>query len=478
MKAAVVGAGWAGLAAATALREAGADVTVYESGHTPGGRARRVPHPPHDEGAAAFDGPLDNGQHILLGAYTDTLALMRRLGRDPEALFLRLPLCMASLDGAFRLAAPRLPAPWHAAVALLRARGLSWRDRLASLRLMRGLRNANWQVPAGETVGGLMRRHGQPRGAVRLLWEPLCLAALNTPVEQACAQLYARVLRDSLGGPRPATDLLLPRTDLSALWPDAAAAGCRMRYGHAVRAVAPGTDGISIDGERYDAAVITVPPQSAARLLGAGPARELAAELDDLPHAPIATLNLKLRAPWPLPYPMMMLADEPARGYHGQWIFDRTALLGRDQTGALSLAALQGADAPPTTDAPKGAGAPRTANAAGRAGADITIVVSAAMAMAGQDRATAIGALLAQVREQASRAGLPPMPAVAASALLIDKRATFLAVPGLRRPAQHTVWPTLALAGDWTDTGYPGVLEGAVRSGLAAAAAILEQRRG
>ncbi|ARP82555.1 amine oxidoreductase [Bordetella genomosp. 8] len=451
MKAAVVGAGWAGLAAATAMREAGCDVTVYESGHTPGGRARRVPHPPH-EGAAIFDGPLDNGQHILLGAYTDTLALMRRLGRDPDTLFLRLPLCLASLDGGFRLAAPRLPAPWHAAVALLRARGLSWGDRLASLRLMRALRAAGWRVTPGETVGGLMRRHGQPRGAVRLLWEPLCLAALNTPVSQACAQLYAHVLRDSLGGPRAATDLLLPRVDLSALWPDAAADRCRMRYGHSVRAVTPGAGGIDIDGERYDAAVVAVPPHSAARLFAGGPARELAIGLDALPHAPIATLNLKLDAPWRLPHPMMMLADAPARGHHGQWIFDRTALSGQAGAGVRGGVPAQG-------------------------GADITIVVSAAMALAGQDRKVATDALVDQVREHAGRAGLPPMPAVAGSALLIDRRATFLAVPGLRRPAPRTPWPGLALAGDWTDTGYPGVLEGAIRSGLAAAAVILEHPR-
>src|SRR5690606_13266681 len=117
MRVAVVGAGWAGLAAATRLHDAGCAVTVYEAGRVPGGRARRVAH---DGGAS-----LDNGQHILLGAYTETLALMRRLGRDPQALFLRTRLCLERLDGSFRLAAPDLPAPLHAAAALAGARGLS-----------------------------------------------------------------------------------------------------------------------------------------------------------------------------------------------------------------------------------------------------------------------------------------------------------------------------------------------------------------
>jgi squalene-associated FAD-dependent desaturase len=431
VKAAVVGAGWAGLSAAMALRDAGWDVTVYEAGRTPGGRARRVPQ----EGGAL---PLDNGQHILLGAYTDTLALMRRLGRDPESLLARLPLRLASLNGRFRLAAPRLPAPWHAAWALLTARGLAWPDRRAALRLMQGLRADRWRVPAGETVAGLLRRQRQSAAATRLLWEPLCLAALNTPPAQACAQLYAHVLRDSLAGRRAASDILLPRVDLSTLWPDAAAATCRMRYGHAVRAMEPDDGGVAVDGSRYDAAVLALPPTAAARVLAQGRARELAAGLADMPHSPIATLTLRLARPWRLPQPMMMLHDDPATRQDGQWAFDRAWLAG-------------------VADGP----------------GEIAIVASAAASLARRDRGQAIDALVAQLREQAAQGGLPAMPEVRHATLLVDKRATFAALPGLRRAAQATPWRTLALAGDWTDTGYPGVLEGAVRSGQRAAAWII-----
>ncbi|ANN80358.1 hydroxysqualene dehydroxylase HpnE [Bordetella flabilis] len=431
MKAAVVGAGWAGLSAAVALRDAGWEVTVYEAGRTPGGRARRVPR----EGGAL---PLDNGQHILLGAYADTLALMRRLGRDPETLLARLPLRLASLDGGFRLAAPRLPAPWHAAWGLLTARGLAWRDRRAALRLMRRLRADRWRVPAGETVARLLDRLRQPAGVIRLLWEPLCLAALNTAPGQACAQLYAHVLRDSLAGRRAASDILVPRVDLSALWPDAAAATCRMRYGHAVRAVDPDDGGIVVDGTRYDAAVLAVPPAAAARVLAQGRAAQFAAGLADIPHSPIATLTLRLAQPWPLPQPMMMLHDYPAEGQDGQWVFDRAWLAGA-------------ADGP----------------------GEIAVVASAAASLAARDRQQVIDALMVQLREQAARGGLPPMPEVLDATLLIDRRATFMALPGLPRAGQATPWRTLGLAGDWTDTGYPGVLEGAVRSGQRAAAWIM-----
>jgi len=472
---AVVGAGWAGLAAAVALHDRGYAVTVLEAGRTPGGRARRVTH-------ADFDLPLDNGQHILLGAYSDTLALMRRLGCAPDRLLVRLPLALASLDGAFRLRAPRLPAPLHAAYALLTARGLDGKARMAALRLMRALQRAQWRLPAADSVADLLARHGQPESAVRWLWEPLCLAALNTPVAHADAQLFAHVLRDSLAGARAASDLLLPRVDLSALWPDAAAALCDVRYGVTVRRVEPGADSVRIDGETYDAAILAVPPANAARMLGEAldrsPARvesmpgagaalgdgavlgtgavrtggatirqdeptshaDLAARLFSFEYSPIATLNLRLEAPWRLPMPMMMLREDAARGHDGQWLFDRAALAGDSSRGELS------------------------------------IVVSAAARLADRlardDRAAVMAPLIEQVREQAARGGLADLPAIAHAELLVDKRATFLATPGLARPGNATPWPGLCLAGDWTDTGYPAVLEGAVRSGQRAAALI------
>jgi len=432
VKAAVIGAGWAGLAASVALREAGAKVTVFEAGHTPGGRARRVFH-------TDFDAPLDNGQHLLSGAYKHTLALMRRVGRNPDALLMRRPLQLASLDGRFRLAAPRLPAPLHMAAAILRARGLAWKDRLATLRLMRGLKAMAWTPPREWTVLHLLHYHAQSDALIRQVWEPLCLAALNTPTATASAALFARVLRDSLTGSRENSDMLLPCTDLSALWPDAAARQVTMRYGSTVRQLRPSAEGIDINQERFDAAVLAVPPTFAARLLDA-PLREAGATglLDALKafeYMPIATLNLRLQDPWRLPEPMMMLREESARDHYGQWLFDRAQLAGDTKAGELA------------------------------------VVTSAATGLAERNRRQLIEALIDQVAEQAARhpARLPAMPEVAAAELFIEKRATFAAVPGLTRPLNTTPWPTLALAGDWTDTGYPGVLEGAVRSGLQAA---------
>jgi squalene-associated FAD-dependent desaturase len=432
VKAAVIGAGWAGLAASVALREAGAKVTVFEAGHTPGGRARRVFH-------GDFDAPLDNGQHLLSGAYKHTLALMRRVGRNPDALLMRRPLRLASLDGRFHLSAPRLPAPLHMAVAILRARGLSWADRLATLRLMRGLKAMSWAPPRDWTVLHLLHYHAQSDALIRQIWDPLCLAALNTPIATASAALFASVLRDSLAGTREDSDLLLPCTDLSALWPDAAARQVTMRYGSTVRQLHPSAEGIDINQERFDAAVLAVPPTFAARLLDA-PLREAGAiglleALKAFEYLPIATLNLRLAEPWRLPEPMMMLREDAARGHAGQWLFDRAQLAGDAKAGELA------------------------------------VVASAATGIGDRNRRQVIEAMIDQVAEQAASHPfrLPPMPEVSAAELFIEKRATFAAVPGLTRPLNSTPWPTLALAGDWTDTGYPGVLEGAVRSGLQAA---------
>ncbi|MVW80295.1 hydroxysqualene dehydroxylase HpnE [Bordetella sp. 02P26C-1] len=435
-KVAIIGAGWAGLAACAALRDAGAQVTVFEAGRTPGGRARRVVHPD-------FGGHLDNGQHILLGAYQQTLALMRRLGRNPATLLMRRSLRLSSLDGAFNLAAPALPAPFHALAALVTARGLSWESRLAAIRLMRGLQKQGWRPPRDWTVSRLLSHYQQPAQIVQRLWEPLCLAALNTPLDEASAGLFARILQDSLTGDRRNSDLLLPCVDLSALWPDAVALHATMRYGATVRHLKPGDYWVDVNRERFDAAVLAVPPFVAARLLEDA---LLDADSPGLLHAlqafeyvPIATLNLRLAAPWPLPAPMMLLREDKSRGHWGQWVFDRSRLTGRSPESELA------------------------------------IVTSAARALSSESRETIIANLTQQVTEQAARhpSRLPPMPAVVAAELFVEKRATFAAVPGLNRPLNSTPWPTLALAGDWTDTGYPGVLEGAVRSGLKAAQVLL-----
>ena len=227
MRHAVVGAGWAGLAAAVRATEAAAQVTLFEMAPQAGGRARAVPH----------DGlTLDNGQHILIGAYRETLALMRTVGADPQTQLERRPLELIDPHGRGLALPPGAPVPAFVR-AVLALHHWPLRDRIALLTTAARWRLAGFEAPEGQTVAELIR--ALPSRAREGLFEPLCIAALNTPAERASAQVFLRVLRDALFGGRGAADLLLPRVSLGALLPDPALRwlqrrGAGIRRGHRV----------------------------------------------------------------------------------------------------------------------------------------------------------------------------------------------------------------------------------------------------
>lgn len=429
MRIAVVGGGWAGLSAAVTLRQAGSEPTVFEAAPTLGGRARNV----HSR---RLDLPIDNGQHLLLGACTATLELVRTLNPAADTAFTRRPLAVASADGRFRLAAADLPAPWHLLAALLGARGLTLSERLELVRLRGSLASAHALPPPDWTVTQWLRHSRQPTGLAERLWHPLCLAALNTPADQASARLFARMLRDCLTGPATAGDMLVPRLGLSDLWVAHLPASMDIRPSTPVRHVGADNARPLIDGEGFDGVILACPPAAAARLLRDLPetpgARAYLDTLEAFTYLPIATLTLELTRPWHLPYPMLMLDAAPAHGAFGQWLFSHadSARSGREQ-------------------------------------ACVTVVVSDARDLLSHPRQDVIDGMIRQVRDQTRCLGA--MPGTAGHDLIIEKRATFAATPGLSRPANRTPWPHVWTAGDWTDTGYPAVLEGAVRSGRAAA---------
>ncbi|MDP1605326.1 MAG: FAD-dependent oxidoreductase, partial [Rhodocyclaceae bacterium] len=194
---AIIGAGYAGLAAAVELADADIKVDVFEASRTLGGRARTV----------ELDGlSVDNGAHILVGAYRETLRLMQKVGAGGTALR-REPLHL-EFPGKVKISAPPhcipAPAPLHLAWALLTAQGLSFADKLAAIRFMRTQQARNFRLAADITAAELFS--DQPERVRRYLWEPLCLAALNTPVAIASAQVFLNVLRDSLAADRAASD--------------------------------------------------------------------------------------------------------------------------------------------------------------------------------------------------------------------------------------------------------------------------------
>src|SRR5688572_18957079 len=228
---AIVGAGYAGMAAAVTLAERGVAATVFESGPVPGGRARRV-----RISAGGQDRELDNGQHIFVGAYTELFRLMRAVGVSADAV-LRLPLEIRyARDFAFRAASFR--GRLGLAAGLLLAKGISIAERLGALRFMRELQKKNFRLEPDISVKQLLSDYAQGGRIGHYLWAPLCVSALNTPLEQASANVFLAALRDTLAGPPDASDLVLPRVDLSRLFPEPAAAFVT-RHGGEVRLRSP-----------------------------------------------------------------------------------------------------------------------------------------------------------------------------------------------------------------------------------------------
>jgi squalene-associated FAD-dependent desaturase len=407
MRVAVIGGGWAGIAAAVELSAAGVAVTLFEAGRSLGGRAR----------SAVIDGrTLDNGQHILLGAYRETLALMRRVGADPDESLDRRPLQVVD-PGIFRLALPHWPAPLNVAWGLLTAQGAGWREKLATARWMHGVRARHFRLPHDLSVAEWLDAAGQTGALRHHLWEPLCLAAMNIPAERASAQVFANVLRDSLGSLRRAdTDLLLPRQSLGALLPEPAARwlsgnGATLRLGHRIASLAPSSRGIVVDDEIHDAVIVATAPQHAGKLW-----QVLAGDFD---YEPIGTVYMQFGANTGLAFPL-----QKQSGKYGQWAVDRGS--------GLLACVLSGHGVWETLAEPE-----------------------------------LVAALAAEL-------GLPEAPGW--SRLIREQRATFACRPDIARPDHRTPDPRIVRAGDYTWADYPATLEGAVRSGRRAAHALLGSR--
>ncbi|HEY6720056.1 MAG TPA: hydroxysqualene dehydroxylase HpnE [Burkholderiales bacterium] len=417
---AVVGAGWAGLAAAVTLAERGVPVTIFEASRSLGGRARRV----------RIDGvDLDNGQHVLIGAYRETLRLMRLVGADPDELLLRLPLELHYADG-FRLRAPRLPYPLNLATALLGATGLSLAQAFGALRFMAALRVRRFRIEPDRSVVQLLDEHGQV-GVVRArVWEPLCVSALNTPAEIASAQIFANVLRDGLTGSRDASDLLIARTDLGRVFPEPAAEyvkahGGAVEVGTPIRRIERVPGGFRLnEAQMFSGVVIACGPQHAGPILVQLPEiADALAAINDFAYEPIVTCYLQ--------YPETVSLPSPMLGFKGgmlQWVFDRGKLGG-----------------------PKG-------------------LLAAVISASGTHQELSKEELTARL-EIELKAALGELPPLEWSQLITEKRATFSCTPALTRPRVVTAIPRLLLAGDYVASDYPGTLEAAVRSGIAAACA-------
>jgi squalene-associated FAD-dependent desaturase len=398
---AVVGAGYAGMAAAVTLAERGIPVTVFESGPVPGGRARRV---------VSQGNELDNGQHILVGAYRELFRLMHTVG-VPENAVLRVPLELRYAQN-FSFRALRLPFPLGLLGGLLLARGLPMSDRLGAVRFIAALRADGFRLERDVTVTELLRMHRQDGAIGHYLWRPLCVSALNTPVEVASSRAFLVVLRDALLGGAGASDLVLPRVDLSRLFPDPASEYV-IRHGGEIRLRSP-VESLDELKKQYSSVIVAVGPHQLKTLLPG--------VADSHTYQPIYTCYLQYRDHVKLPFPMIGLADGLV-----QWVFDRGALLG--EKGRLAC------------------------------------VISAQ----GDHQQMSQDELAEVCHRELNKNKLVNENPIW-TRVIAEKRATITCSVG--RPAIESAMPGVYIAGDYTDAEYPPTLEAAVRSGVRAAGMI------
>jgi squalene-associated FAD-dependent desaturase len=452
----VIGAGFAGLSAAVRLAAEGCRVVVLEEGPRLGGRATSFTDRQTGE-------RVDNGQHVLFGCYRETYRFLRAIGSAEQApLQRRLTLTFAGAGGALStLACPPLPPPWHLIAGVLGWHGLPWRDRASALGMAgfigrarrRGAANAAAGVSSEQTVDQWLAAQRQSRGLCDWLWTPLAFAALNQSPAVAAARPFARVVAELFGPRADDAAVGLSRVPLDELFAEPARrfleahgsevrvrASGRVRLGGAAPGAGPvGPDQLHAVRVGHDVlyapvVVSTVPWHAFARLWDGNvpaPLTAIAARASAMASSPIVTVNLWLDSP-ALPSPFVGLIGGPMH-----WVFDKSAIVG-PHAGHLS------------------------------------IVASGADELAEMDNAGITRAAFEQLR-----GAIPTMrtSAVLRSVVVRESRATFSLAPGRpERPGVRTPVPGFYLAGDWTDTGLPATIEGAVTSGHWAAEAVLAER--
>ncbi len=431
---AIAGAGWAGLAAAIELCRSGRKVTLFESSPQLGGRARSI----------EWDNmTLDNGQHLMIGAYQTMLSLLDTLGTalnvDTHPLFEQLPhhlLMLNATNGSsmFELKLPTFPAPLHLLFGILKTPSLSITEKIQLL--IRFNRLLKTPIQTDISVSDWLANAALPEGYRKYLLEPLCLAALTTHPDLASARAFQAVLQQTFNAPAHFTDLLIPRTDLSQLFPRLAEQYI-LQHGGVIKTRSK-LQSLQIENERiksicvngknlaFDQLILATPPRTTARLLqDIDKTMGICEQINSLRYEPVTTLYLKFKQPVNLPARMIGLLN----GY-AEWVFER-ATSGYDHV--------------------------------------LAVVISAE----GEHLHMPAPQLTEQVLREL-KCCIKNLPELLNSRVIIDKRATFQCRVGVdqHRPGICTPLINLKLAGDYVyieennQPGLPSTLEGALRSGV------------
>lgn len=410
----VIGGGWSGLAAAITLCQQGEPVHLLESAKQLGGRARNVQWQ---------DKTVDNGQHLMIGAYTEMLEVMNTIKADPSLAFDRITLDLSITDNVYpvlKLSANNcLPWPLSLAWSVIKSAGLS------GLLQVRRLQNSTAKLLTNNdiSVSEWLLKTKQSERLIKQLWEPLCLASLNTPINEASAHVLATVIQDSLGQEKNAADLLIPKQALGDLFPQAAARflsqhGAQIHLQTRVSEIVIENNTVSGiktktgDVIATDNVIVATGPQHAQQLLSPY------TTFHTPDFYPISTVYLQYPNHYRLPKAMLGMS-----GSTSQWLFDRS----KQHPGLMA------------------------------------VVISGP----GQHEKMNNKNLVSNVCEEVHRY-FPDLPVhVEDSFVIHEKRATFACSVGIEqnRPSFKTNISGLLLAGDYVANGYPATLEGAIRNG-------------
>lgn len=444
----VVGSGWAGLAAAAELSRYDIPVTVLECAKQTGGRARRVlfsgktneQHQDHSE-SPNMGISVDNGQHLLIGAYDSTLSLLRTVGIKEASVLKRSDLYLNMISNqwkSIKFKIPRIPAPLHLSAAILLASGLSIKEKTNAIRFCVKLAKLDYNLANDETCLSLFARYRQPHKVIKTLWEPLCLAVLNTHIKYASANVFLRILRETFAYARQDSNLLFTRTNLSEIFPDPAVdfierAGGSIKLGQRVTKLNIKDNkikGVTLSDYTIGAPhVILATPYYTTEQLCKNhiELKQTASALEQLTSNPICTVYLRYPEQTTLSKEVVGLMDSTAH-----WVFDRK-LYG--QAGLMAV----------------------VINGQG-------------------DHMNLENTELSHIIEQELAACFPRWPKALDSMVVKEKRATFNCTVDInnKRPSNKTRVKGLWIAGDYTDTNLPATLESAVRSGIRSARGVID----
>lgn len=431
----IIGGGWAGLAAAVELSRNNINVTVLESARQLGGRARSVKFNDHH---------VDNGQHILLGAYTSILDVLKTIGMAEDNAFRRLPIYMEmkkSAKQSLSLSSPALPAPLHLLWGLLRFKGMRPSHRFGILRALIKMRRNQFTADPDIPLSIFLKKTRQPIETIECFWEPLCISVLNLPTTQASAALFMTVIKDAFFNKKEHSDLLLPIVDLGSCLPKPAMdyiehqggqiqLATRVKHINIENGMVTGITTTKNEISANNVIIATSPEASQQLLSGHTSMVKTADKLRQLGDMPITTVYLQYPEPVSLPKEFIGMINTTT-----QWLFDRQQL-----TGEKGL---------------------------------IAAVISGPGDHMNMDTQQLTQHIINEIAEL-----FPDWPHPAETRLIREKRATIAAYPGSYnlRPENATAVNGLWLAGDYTATGYPSTLEGAVRSGINCARMIIERQ--